>query len=195
MPAPKSTTFDLLDADLTSEYARYASMSPADHNKFFRVDQLVISPHYWNKYGPEVERLTATAQWKEVLFKDLPQHISKQMKGDNSVGVYMFIARPIFTMYGLPGLVYYVGIAGEGDSHRPLKDRLKDYLNFENIKKRDRVHQALKLYYEVTYVRYACLMATGSELAALETALHGFFYPWASDRDFPAEVKAGRKAW
>lgn len=80
-------------------------------------------------------------------------------------------------------------------SGRALRARLRDYLNFEKIRKRARVHQALRLYYEVTYVRYAFGPAIGTQLEDFETALHGFFYPFAADRDFPGEIKAGRKAW
>lgn len=193
----KRPSFDLLDAHLDSEVARFNSLAPDEHLAIARAADVVVSPHYWAKYGAELTKLAASLNisWRKVPFKDLPKHLETQLKNDPSVGVYMFVAQPTGTVDGLPGLVFYVGIAGERDSGRALGVRLADYLNFEKVKKRKRVHRALKMYYAVTSVWYACLKATGQQLANLETALHGFFYPWASDRDFPGEIQEGRNAW
>jgi hypothetical protein len=96
----------------------------------------------------------------------------------------------------MPKFALYVGIAGEGKSNRPLSDRLKEYFHFSHIKKRSNVHRMLRMYHKNVYVAYSLLKKTKKiDLDKVEVDLHGFYYPIINDRDFPAEIKAIRKAF
>jgi len=68
----------------------------------------------------------------------------------DDIGIYLFVIRPEERILELPQFVMYVGIAGEGGSNRPLKTRLSDYYNINNIRKRKKLHSMLKKYYNNT---------------------------------------------
>lgn len=183
-------TLDLLDSELRRDYAAQAAQEPKWHYKHYR-QQIVISPTYWETHYPTIAAVTF--DWVHVSFDALGAHLNSL--SDDRTGVYLFYIRPEHLVEGMPQHVFYVGIAGEHDSGRPLRTRLGDYLNINNLRKRENVHTQLQLYYPRVQVAYSFLDLASADLAALEKALHGFFYPWAGRRDFPAEVKAGIKAF
>lgn len=193
----KPATVDLLDAQLSAEYQRYGAMKAADHFAIYSTANIILSPHLWTKYGPEVDKLCAKlgVAWSEVPYKGLRDHIANKLKSTSDVGIYMFVARATAPLNGLPALVFYVGVGGITKSRRPLWKRLLEYLDAGHVRKRDRVEQALMLYYEHAYVWYSLLKASIDELTQLETALHGLYHPWASPQALPVTVKKGRRAW
>lgn len=186
----KQATLDLLDAELKSAHASYMAMDDDDHWKIYR-QELTISPRHWTKYAPGIAKHPLS--WTDVKFTDLSQHLALISSPDP--GVYLFFIQPPVLHHGMPRYPFYVGISGENGSHRPLKERLQDYLRLSQLKKRKNVHKNLQLYYDVTYVAYALLNAPFSDLESLEQALHGFLYPWACRRDFPVDIKGPQKAW
>ncbi|WP_156491804.1 hypothetical protein [Oleiphilus sp. HI0123] len=178
--------------NLQSDYDSFMAASDEFHLKLAERT-VAISPKYWAENIDIIERQEYS--WVEVKFTELEQHLVANPNSANGVGVYLFIVKPDVTVFGLPGYVYYVGIAGENSSRRHLNMRLPEYLQFSSIKKRKAVHNALKFYHKNTYIVYSKVDLQPEELRELETAFHGFYYPWAGKRDFPVEIKESRNAW
>ncbi len=185
------TTRDILDF-LKPDYETYIQQGENEHKKL-SIQELTISPLYWAQYGGHLH--THTKGWKHVKYIQLRNHLSSSAAVAASKGVYFFLVKPRRTIVGMPGFVFYVGIAGENDSQRLIRDRLRDYLSVSQVQKRDRVHQALRYYYKHTYVYYKELDWSSGRLKALEERLHGFFMPWANTRDYPAAIKKTQRAW
>src|SRR5689334_21705506 len=131
----RQATLDILDASLRAAYEKNLKKPPSDHFKLHQRT-FAISPKYWKKYF----RKAATSwSWTRVRYEELEAHL--QGVTSNSTGVYYFYVRPHDLLNDDPQFVFYVGIAGENDSRRPLKTRLRDYLHLEKVKKRNAVHQ------------------------------------------------------
>jgi len=94
----------------------------------------------------------------------------------------------------LTKFVAYVGIAGERESNRTLKERLADYFGLPGLKKRRNVHSLAYQYYRNAYIVFSPLSVTSKELSEIETSLHGYFHPPVSDRDFPPEIKNQKRS-
>ncbi|MBK8099839.1 MAG: hypothetical protein IPK26_22265 [Planctomycetes bacterium] len=186
----KQSTLDLLDADLRQGHVKHMSMDDDVHWKTYR-QSLVISPKYWQDYQAALQ--SQTFRWTEVKYTLLHSHLSTM--NAKLPGLYLFVVRPGFLIQSLPQFVFYVGISGEHGSLRPLRQRLKDYLSLEQVRKRKNVHKNLQLYYPVVYVVYTLLRLSHAKLESLEEAMHGYFYPWAGRRDFPVPIKNAQKAW
>jgi hypothetical protein len=48
----------------------------------------------------------------------------EQIIGENHTGFYMFIVKPNNVVYEMPKNIFYVGMSGERNSNRPLKEHL-----------------------------------------------------------------------
>lgn len=184
-------TLDLLDS-LAPDYDKFMALDEIFHFKICE-QRIKISPKYWNENFPLISMYTYS--WTEIKYTDLGEHLKTNPITANGVGVYFFMVKPDNLVYSLPGFVFYVGIAGENSSRRPLNERLREYLHISQISKRDAVHWALQKYYKNAYVVYSIVDLQPTELIALEEAFHGFYYPWAGKRDFPATIKTQQKAW
>lgn len=184
-------TLDILDA-LAPDHDDYMNLPEKYH---FRVSgkEVKISPKYWNENYPEINKYDYN--WTEIKYTDLKAHLDENPDSADGVGIYFFMIKPENLVYFLPCYVFYVGVAGETDSHRSLRARLYNYIQISQIKKREAVHLALQHYYKNTYVVYSKVDLDPADLKRLETAFHGFYYPWAGKRDFPVEVKSQQKAW
>lgn len=183
-------TLDILDAELRKDHDNYVNLPDHAHWATFR-QETTVSPKFWQEFYPKVA--AHSYSWKHAKYTSLAHDLDAETSA--LPGIYYFYVRPDQLIENMPQFVFYVGISGEGDSARPVRDRLRDYLNIEKIKKRESVHFNLQRYYPFAYVAYALLALSGSQLASLEEAFHGFFYPWGARRDFPAKIKASQKAW
>jgi hypothetical protein len=185
-------TFDILDNYFKEEVNKHANLDDMDRWDTTMVP-FHLDPTYWNLYYERVKHFTFT--WKEFKYSDLPD-LTKLIPTDD-IGIYMFIVRSSFLIYGLPQFLLYIGIAGEKESERPLRERLNDYFNLNSIKKRNKFHRLIKRYYLNTYVAFSIIdknIVSSFQLEQLEKDLHGFFIPPANERDFPVEIKPIIKA-
>lgn len=185
-------TLDILDKDLSTK-ANYYRTLPIEVRFRFLREEFLLDSSYWDKYHPLIDMHKLT--WGEFKYSDInkPDSIDTIIT-NNDIGVYLFIIRGKKLFLDMPQYVFYVGIAGENNSLRPLRDRLKDYYRLETIKKRKKVHRMLSMYHPNVYVKYATTKMVYTDLEQLEVNLHGFFYPICNERDFPIELKHERAA-
>ena len=185
-------TLDILDKELSTK-ANYYSGLPKEVRFRFLREEFLMDSSYWDKYHTLIDKHKLT--WDEFKYSDInkPDSIDKIITNDD-IGVYIFIIRGKDLFLDMPKYVFYVGIAGEGGSNRPLKERLKDYFRLETIKKRKKVHRMLSMYHPNVYVKYATTTMPYKDLEELEVNLHGYFYPICNERDFPIELKEEREA-
>ncbi len=185
-------TFDVLDKELSLDEKTFKAI-PEEYRWDSTSTAFQIDPQYWEEYYLKVKKYLPKISWKELKYSKFPD-LNKVIK-TNDIGIYLFVIRPDNMIFSYPQFVMYVGIAGEGGSKRPLKDRLSDYFNIGNIKKRKKLHGMLKKYYHNTWLIYSLIKnITHTDLEQLEEDLHGFFIPPANDRDYPVRLKAIIKA-
>lgn len=165
---------------------------PDDFYLKLATREISIAPRYWDTYESFLKAIPF--EWVEVKYTDLDSHLKVPANG-NGIGVYLFAVKPSSQIVDLPGHIFYVGIAGEGGSGRHLRERLRQYIQVSSVKKRTKVQNALELYHQHTYVLYSKLSVSGKKLSEIETNLHGFFLPWANERDFPTNIKHAKKAF
>lgn len=185
-------TLDVLDNYFNNEVAKMANLDDLDRWDTTKVE-FHLDPIYWDLFYHRIKPFTFN--WQEFKYSDLPD--LTQLIPSDDVGIYMFIVKSGFLIYGLPQFLLYVGISGEKGSERPLRERLNDYFNLNNITKRNKLHRLIKRYYHNTYVVFSTIdrsIVSVDQLEQLEKDLHGFFIPPANDRDFPIEVKPLIKA-
>ena len=190
----KFATLDVLDKNLSRDYQNNINAIP-QHRFAFYKEELMLDPNYWNSYYEQLNKYNFN--WTEFKYQDVVLgkiNINNIINQDHT-GVYLFIVKGDELIYDLPKFVLYVGIAGENDSARPLRERLSDYFHIEQIKKRGKVHSLLKKYYNNVYIAFSYVQKPSEELKNIEKYLHGFFYPIYCDRDFPVELKQLRKAF
>jgi hypothetical protein len=188
----KTKTFDLLDAEYTREVVDYLSLD--DKLRYKNSEEsFILDPNYWEKYHRIIDSYKCKFSWNEFKFDSRPD--LNTLITSTGIGVYMFIIKPPNLIYALPSYVIYVGISGEKGSNRPLRDRLSDYLNYKNIKKRKKLHRLLSKYYGEAYVAYSLVNIKWQDLEKVEKAMHGFFMPIANERDFPVEIKTIKKSF
>jgi hypothetical protein len=188
----KPITFDLLDASYTNKVVDYLSLN--DDLRYKNSEEtFILDPNYWEKYHKIITQFNCNFNWNEFKFDSRPDLNSLIL--NNDIGLYMFVIKPLGLIYDLPKFIIYVGISGEKGSNRPLKERLNDYLNYNNIKKRKKLHRLLSKYYAETYVVYTTVNVSWQNLEEIEKALHGFFVPIANDRDFPIQIKKIKNAF
>jgi len=186
-------TLDVLDSYLLTEYHRWA-----DPEIKFRIrnytEKIVLDTPNWDKYYKEI--VPYGLVWSEFKYDDIDtlKKIDEKLL-ENTTGFYMFILKPNNPIYDMPKNVLYVGMSGENNSCRPLKDRLKDYFNINKIKKRDAVIRMLEKYYPNIYVAFTYCDQNTAILKQIESSLIGFFYPIVNKDDFPVELKPEKKAF
>jgi len=187
----RQATLDILDADLRGKYNEYKKYPYNDRYKLFRHD-IRIDPYIANQKLAEIE--TFNLNWSEpIKYSEHPDINS--IITENGVGIYVFFVQPNRLVLGMPRVPIYVGISGERESSRPLKERLKDYFNLNQIKRRDAVHQALQMYYDEVYFCYCIYDGNSEDLSQIERLLHEFFSPKFAKRDFEPETKQAQKSW
>ena len=188
----KPKTFDLLDAGYTREVTDYRLLE--DKLRYKNSEEaFILDPNYWEKYYQLIQSYNCNFNWNEFKFDSRPD--LDNLIPSNDIGVYMFLIRPNHSIYAHPSYIIYVGISGEKGSNRPLKERITDYLYYNNIKKRKKLHRLLSKYYKETYVAFSLVKIPWQDLENVEEALHGFFMPIANDRDFPVGIKNIKKSF
>ncbi len=185
-------TFDLLDKELTRKAKSFLAMEDE-----YRWDSSEVpfhlDPSYWDEFYSKINVHLSKFNWSEFKYSKY-QNLNSVI-ATNDIGIYLFVVRPDNMILSLPQYVMYVGISGEKGSNRPLKDRLGDYFNIGNIRKRKKLHSMLNKYYNNTWVVYTTInKITSTELEQLEKDFHGFFIPPAAERDFPVKMKSIIKA-
>lgn len=186
------TTIDILDKELTRTTNYYASLTKEVRFRFLR-EEFLLDKHYWDKYYGLLSKVKFS--WNEFKYTDITStSMIDTLITTDDIGVYVFIIRGENLILEAPKFIFYVGIAGERDSKRPLRSRLKDYF-YTSVKKRKQVHRLLSMYHKNVYVSYSTMKVTSKRLSNIEKYLHGFFYPVCNERDFPVEIKTLRKAF
>lgn len=191
--ALKQKTFDVLDAGISEKYNTYLISPPEMRERFFTESFWLDAPN-WETYHAQIAAIDFN--WQEFKYSEIT--VNNQIENiipTDETGIYMFFVKPTNQIYDMPKFVLYVGIAGENNQLRPVRERLKDYFNFNSVKKRDAVLRLLQKYYKNTYVAYSLLGVGTSELKRIETALLGYFYPRPNKDDFPLELKPIKKSF
>jgi hypothetical protein len=184
-------TADILSY-LKPEHDSFNDLSDKHYFKM-ATREISIAPRWWDEYFSTLN--TINFKWKSVKYSELNKHLRDDKSNGNGIGVYLFVVQPSFQLISLPGYVFYVGIAGEGDSGRHLRERLRQYIQKSGIEKRNKVQAALELYHTHTHIYYSKLNVTSKELEKIEKNLHAYYLPWANDRDFPTKIKQAKKAF
>ncbi len=114
----------------------------------------------------------------------------------NKRGVYAFAVCQQSQVLPPHGYILYIGIAGR-DSDRPLRDRYKDYLNVNKVRKRSRIAFMIGNWHEVLRFYYASVDDDfpSRDLQDLERQLNTALLPPYSDRDLDADVREMRRAF
>ncbi|MEH6625622.1 MAG: hypothetical protein V7739_04200 [Motiliproteus sp.] len=175
--------FDIFSNSRDKEYLKLA------------IRNIAVAPKWWSEYGKEIQDKKIEFDWVKVKYTELDKHLKSDKNLGNGIGVYLFAVESEFKIIGAPIYVFYVGIAGEGESGRPIRERLREYIRISGIDKREKVHTALEYYHNETNIYYSVLDIESSDLSDLEKTLHGFYYPWANERDFPVKIKSSRRSW
>jgi hypothetical protein len=189
----KKATLDILDADLSGNFARYRSFSIVDRERFYKREFL-YDPTRWTDLYALISRYSLT--WQEFRFGEVVANndIDVRIPSQNP-GLYIFYVRPNDLLYRFPQFALYVGISNVSGSKRPLRERLKDYLNLPTIKKRLNVHQMLQLYYDHVWVAFSLLSIPSTEMSKLEEYVHDYLGPPFGKSGYSIEVKKSIKAW
>lgn len=186
-------TLDVLDSYLKDEYANWTTPGFKYRRKNY-TESLLLDPINWEKYYSEIEPYELV--WNEFKYNDIRDvNEIDSIVQDSKCGLYMFFIKPNRIIYDMPKHVFYIGMSGENDSGRPLKDRLKDYFNLERVKKRDAVVRMIEKYYENVYIAFTLVDQKTSVLKHIESSLIGFFWPIANKDDFPGDLKSEKKAF
>lgn len=195
MSGISAATQDLLDPTIPGSYANYQNDPDEKRFPHYRAT-FCTDPVLWKRHEPPPWAFSLS--WAEFKYTDATD--SKKLDAlisSTDPGLYVFYIRPEKVINQFPRFALYVGISNEGNSNRPLRTRLKDYLP-ERIaakKKRKQIDRMVRLYYGVLWVAYTLSNRPSAELEKLEQALHGFFYPVYDRRDFPVDIKDQQKAF
>lgn len=185
-------TIDILDKELTRTTNYYSSLNKEVRFRFLR-EEFLLDRYYWEKYHKLLSKVKFT--WNEFKYTDITSTgMLDTIIPTDDIGVYVFIIKGDNLILDAPKFIFYVGIAGERNSGRPLRTRLKDYF-YTSVKKRKQVHRLLSMYHKNVYVSYSTMKVSSARLSNIEKCLHGFFYPVCNERDFPVEIKDLRKAF
>jgi hypothetical protein len=189
----KTATLDVLDKEITQEFQDWQYPEFEKRKRNYTEDIVLDIPN-WEKYYADIEQYSL--QWNEFKYDSI-NNVAEldQIIRENHTGFYMFIVKPNNSIYDMPKNVFYVGMSGENNSNRPLKERLKDYYNLDKIKKRNAVIRLLHKYYPNVYIAYSLYNESTNILKQIESSLIGFFYPLCNKDDFPVELKNDKKAF
>jgi hypothetical protein len=186
-------TFDLLDASIPAKFEQWQSYHDEERWPHYR-ETFSTDPVLWKRHEPPTWAFSLS--WAEFRYASVKGtgHLD-ELIGSDSPGLYIFYVRPDSTIFHFPRFALYVGISNEGDSGRPLRQRLKDYLpeRISQKKKREQIDRMLRLYYGALWVAYTLSDRPSTELELLEQKLHGFIYPPYDRRDFPVDIKTQQK--
>jgi hypothetical protein len=186
-------TLDVLDSYITEEHSDWLSPKFKIRKRNY-TESLLLDPINWEKYYKEIE--SHGLVWNEFKYNQIKNlNDIDSIINDNKTGFYMFVIKPNNLIYDLPKNVLYIGMSGENNSERPLKDRIKDYYNLEKIKKRNAVIRMIEKYYHNIYVAFSLIDKPTYVLKEIESSLIGFFYPIVNKDDFPGELKPDKKAF
>ena len=191
--ALRKKTLDVLDAGISEKHDIYLA-SPVEMRERFFSESFWLDSSNWEKYFSELASIDF--KWEEFKYSEIS--IDNQIENvipTNETGIYMFFVKPNNLIFDMPKFVLYIGIAGENDKLRPVRERLKDYFNFNSVKKRGAILRLLQKYYKNTYIAYSLLSYDTIELKRIETALLGYFYPKPNKDDFPIELKPVKKSF
>lgn len=192
----KKPTLDILDS-IDPEYNAYQSILPftARFNEY--TSGFSLNNQAWEEYFNELSKIKFN--WGEIRYCDV---VEKSVKIDSivpdSVGVYLFVVRPINLINDLPKFVYYVGIAGAGGGSRSLSTRLKDYFSRSNLKKRDAIRILIYKHYKNIFINYSTfILPAGMKIEDVEKSLIGYFgtHLLANRDDIPVKLKPQSKAF
>jgi len=189
----RTATLDILDKELSGEYRSWADPDFEKRKRNYTEGILHDIPN-WERFYNELESYGLI--WNEFKYdsiRDLSQ--IDRIISEEDTGFYMFIVKPNRCIFDMPKNVFYVGMSGENNSGRPLKDRLKDYFRLDKVKKRNAVMRLLGKYYPNVYIAYSLYNNTTPILKNIESSLIGFFYPICNKDDFPIGLKEDRKAF
>ena len=114
---------------------------------------------------------------------------------DDRRGIYAFAIRIESAVLPPHGYILYLGIAGR-DSDRSLRERYRDYLNLNKVRKRVGIARMIADWHEVLQFIFAPVddVFTTQDLQRLETQLNTALIPPYSEQDIDAEVRSRRRA-
>ncbi len=186
-------TLDVLDSYLHKEHIVW-STPEIKHRIRNYTEAMLLDSTSWDKYYNEI--LPYGLVWSEFRYNEIDSlnKIDEKLL-ESTTGFYMFILKPNNPIYDMPKNVLYVGMSGENNSCRPLKERLKDYFDLTKIKKRGAVIRMLEKYYPNIYIAFTYCDEETTVLKKIETSLIGFFCPIVNKDDFPVELKSEKKAF
>lgn len=143
-----AATFDLLDPSTPGSYANYQNDSDEKRWPHYRAE-FCTDPVLWKRHEPPAWAFSMT--WAEFKYADATNSAKlNQLITSNDPGLYVFYIKPHQLIHHFPQFALYVGISNEGDSQRPLRDRLKDYLpekiTVKKKRKTDRPHGSALLW-------------------------------------------------
>jgi len=189
----KKATLDILDADLSERFTHYTGHSAIDRARFYKREFL-YDPTRWPALYPLIS--AHTFDWQEFRFGDVVASNDLDVRiPSKNPGVYIFYVRPNDLLCKFPQFALYVGISNVGGSKRPLRERLKDYFNLGQIKKRKNVHQLLQLYYDYVWVAFSLLSISSTKMMKLEEYIHDYLGPPFGRSGYSIEVKKSIAAW
>lgn len=191
----KKPTLDILDA-ITPAYNQYQTLPDLTRHKEY-TSKFSLNNQAWNNYFATIAELDF--DWHEIKYTDV---VTRAVNIDDvvpaSIGIYLFVVRPLNLVNLMPKFVYYVGIAGANGSGRSLNERLKDYFANSKIKKRDAVQILIFKHYENLFINYSSItLPNGTSLEEIEKSLIGFFgtHILANRDDIPVELQPQAKAF
>lgn len=130
--------------------------------------------------------------WQSIRYND-EEEIEK-IPNDKK-GVYAFAVCHENSILPPHGYILYIGMVGK-NSGRCLRDRYKDYLNINTVKKRDNIAQMIGNWSKVLRFFYAPIAEISSDdLEALEKQLNSALIPPYALKDMDAKVKKMRTAF
>ncbi|MGD2085007.1 MAG: hypothetical protein PVH61_02375 [Candidatus Aminicenantes bacterium] len=181
-------TLDLLDAELNRAFEENLAKDYLDRVKLL-TNAIRIDPWWSEKKYDELQKYLPFLNWKTLKYS--PHNDIDAKINSDSIGVYFFYVMPEHTILDKPQYVFYVGIS----SKRPLKDRLKDYYNINNIKKRSNIHNFLAWHYPYVYIAFSLFDSEKGDIEMLEKILIEYFQPFINMKDFQPETMEAKKAW
>lgn len=186
-------TLDLIDADLRQGHDRYLGYPPQDRWQLYKRS-IQADPTRWAEFDAYFSGQQLV--WQEFRYGDAvaANDIETRIQSD-SPGLYIFFIRPNTLISGFSRLPLYIGISGDRDSERPLKERLVEYFRLSTVAKRNNVHQMLQMYYPHTWVSYTLLDWDTAQLKELETRLHEYLGIEFATQAYTPETKAARSAF
>lgn len=152
----------------------------------FRVERrsFYLSPDRWAS-----SRVNVSLDWNEVKFEAGNRESVPERRG-----IYAFVVKHPSNHFPRHGFIMYIGVTGERNKERTLRNRFSDYLNEQKKNKRPKVHFMLTKYTNNLYFNFAPIDNDNFDLGQLEIDLNDALVPPVGRKDFSAEIKALRDA-